>query len=140
MMNTELILSENGINKTKFRTDLLNLFYLTKGSLSVEDILNKFKKSINKVTVYRCLKSFEEKGLIHEVPDNNNLIRFALCNNKECDAKSHNHNHSHFLCSSCNQTFCLDSVKIPDINCIKGFFVRQVKLNIEGLCQNCFKN
>ena len=140
MKNIELILSEIGINKTKFRIDLLNFFYSTKGSLSVEDILNNFNNSINKVTIYRCLRSFENKGLIHEVPGNNNRIRYALCNKKDCNSTSHNHNHGHFLCSSCNQTFCLEKVKVPEIRSIKGFFVNQIKLNIEGFCRDCYRN
>ncbi len=138
--NAKLILSENGISRTEFRTELLNLFYSSKMSLSVEDILNHFDNSINKVTVYRSLESFENKGLIHKVPDSNNLKRYSLCKEDECNASSHKHNHGHFICYSCNQTFCLEEMKTPDIICMKGFYIQELKLTAEGYCQDCYKN
>ena len=140
LLDAKFILSENGISRTEFRTELLNLFYSSKMSLSVEDILNHFDNSINKVTVYRSLESFENKGLIHKVPDSNNLKRYSLCKEDECNASSHKHNHGHFICYSCNQTFCLEEIKTPDIICMKGFYIQELKLTAEGYCQDCYKN
>ncbi len=133
------ILSKNGISRTRFRTDLLNLFYTTKVSLSIDDILKHFHNSINKVTVYRSLESFEKKGLIHKVPDSNNLKRYSLCNEEECSKSAHNHNHGHFICYSCNQTFCIEDIKSPDITSLKGFYVKELKLTLEGYCRDCTK-
>ena len=59
MNKIKSILSENNINKTKFRVDLLKLFY-SKKSLSVFEILDHFNSTVNKVTIYRSLKSFEK--------------------------------------------------------------------------------
>ncbi len=134
------LLSSNGISRTKFRTDLLNLFLTQKRSLSIEDILIHFNNSINKVTVYRSLDSFEEKGLIHQVPDSNNLKRYSLCREDECSTSSHNHNHGHFICYSCNQTYCIEDVKSPDITGLKGFYIKEFKLTLEGYCKDCVIN
>ena len=132
------LLSINGISRTKFRTDLLNLFLTDKRSLSIEDILNYFDNSINKVTVYRSLDSFEKKGLIHKVPDSNNLRRYSLCREDECSKGIHNH--GHFICYSCNQTYCIEGVKLPDITCLKEFKVKELKLTLEGYCKDCKVN
>lgn len=140
MHDPKLILSKNHINRTKFRTDLLNLFYTSSKSLSVEDIMKFFSKSINKATVYRSLDSFENKGLIHRVPDSNNCKRYSLCKDNECSATSHNHNHGHFICYSCNQTFCLEDIESPEIPSIKGFNIKELKLTFEGYCISCTKN
>ena len=140
LLNIKSILSENGINRTEFRLELLNLFYSSKNSLSVENILQYFNNSINKVTVYRSLDSFENKGLIHKVPDSNNLKRYSLCREGECNAVAHKHNHGHFICYSCNQTFCLDNIKTPETTSIKGFYVKELKLIAEGYCHECYKN
>ena len=140
MHDPKLILSKNHINRTKFRTDLLNLFYTSSKSLSVEDIMSFFSKSINKATVYRSLDSFENKGLIHRVPDSNNCKRYSLCKDNECSATSHNHNHGHFICYSCNQTFCLEDIESPEIPSIKGFNIKELKLTFEGYCISCTKN
>ncbi len=139
MSEYNYILSNNGISKTKFRTDLLNLFYESNKSLSIEDIMKIFSNSINKVTIYRALEHFENKGLIHRVPDKDNLKRYSLCRNNECSATSHNHNHGHFICYACNQTFCLEEMGSPEITCLKGFYVHELKLTAEGYCQDCYK-
>lgn len=134
------ILSEKGISRTNFRTKLVNYFFSSNKSLSVDDILKYFNNSINKATVYRSLVSFENNGLIHKVPDANNLMRYSLCRKEECSTISHNHNHGHFICYSCNQTFCLEGVKYPEIISTKGFYVREIKLTVEGYCNECYKN
>ena len=128
LLDLQSIFSQNGISCTQFRTELLNLFHSSSKSLSVNDIMNSFDNSINKVTVYRSLDRFENKGLIHKVPDANNLKRYSLCRENECHANAHNHNHGHFICYSCNQTFCLEEIKSPEITCIKGFYVQELKL------------
>tara|TARA_B100001741_G_C16514466_1_gene581432 strand:+ start:203 stop:646 length:444 start_codon:yes stop_codon:yes gene_type:complete len=134
------ILSKNGINRTKFRINLLSLFFNSKKSLLIEDILKYFNYSINKATVYRSLDSFEKKGLVHKVPDSNNYKRYSLCKEEECSANSHAHNHGHFICYSCNQTFCIEDVKSPDIKQLKGFHVKELKLTLEGYCNDCVIN
>ena len=134
------VLAKHSISRTKFRTDLLNLFYTSKVSLSIKDIMTYFNNSINKVTVYRSLESFEKKGLIHQVPGHNNLKRYSLCSIEECAENIHNHNHGHFICNACNKTFCLEEMRAPEITCIKGFYVEEVKLVAEGYCQDCYKN
>lgn len=133
------ILAKNRLSKTKFRIHLLNLFY-DKESLTVKEVMNKSSNLINKVTIYRALESFEEKGLIHKVPSSNNIIRYSLCNADECIASLHKHNHGHFICNNCNQTFCLENYKSPDIKPIEGFHINSLKLILEGYCKDCYLN
>ena len=135
-VDTKLILSKHGISRTKFRSDLLSLFYIER-SLTVEGILQYFKNTIDKVTVYRSLESFETRGLIHKVPDSKNLKRYSLCVEQECSIDSHNHNHGHFICHTCNQTFCMQDVNLPIITS-KDFYIQELKLIAEGYCQDCY--
>ena len=135
-----LILANHGISKTKFRINLLNLFYNKKESLTVKEVKNKFSNLINKVTIYRALDSFEENGLIHKVPASNNLITYSLCNADECSSVLHKDNHGHFICNKCNQTFCLENYKSPDIKPIDGFYINSLNLILEGYCKDCHSN
>ena len=139
MNKIKSILSEHNINKTKFRVDLLELFY-SKKSLSVLEILDHFNRTVNKVTIYRSLKSFEKKCLIHKVPDSKNFTRYSLCNKNECMNGSHDHSHGHFICYTCEQTFCLDSIKVENTNKLDGFKVKNLKLVYEGYCNSCINN
>ena len=116
--------------------ELLALFYSSNKSLSVDDIIHNSNNEINKVTVYRALERFEETGLIHHVPGKNNLKRFSLCR-EECAPHQHTHNHGHFICNECDQTYCLESVQIPKLAPLKDFTIQQYQLTLEGICNDC---
>ena len=60
-INFVSILNQYGLSKTPFRINLLKIFHESKKSLSIDEILNFTNQSINKVTVYRALESFEKK-------------------------------------------------------------------------------
>ena len=138
MIDYKSVLAKHGLSRTEYRIKLLKFFYTSRASLSIEDVLKNFYNSINKVTVYRALESFEKKGLIHQVPDCNNLKRYSLCREDECSVNIHSHNHGHFICHSCSQTFCLDDVKYPELACVEGFYIKELKLTLEGYCKDCY--
>ena len=131
-----IILSRNGLSKTSFRKKLIKLFYLSKSSLSIDEIINNLSYKVDKVSVYRALNAFEKNGLIHKVPDKANLIRYALCSS-ECTSSNHLHNHAHLLCSFCNETYCINDFKIPVVNEYKGFVINNLKIILEGSCIDC---
>ncbi len=138
-MNIDLdnILKEHGLRRTAFRKELLQLFYDSRSSLSTEEIKKKAGATNDKVTIYRALDSFEKSGLIHRVPDKSNLTRYALCNSKDCSSNNHTHNHAHFICNDCNETFCLDDIEVPVINKTKGFKISDSNLTLQGSCPDC---
>ena len=108
------IFTKYSLKKTKFRKELYLLFYNSTNSLSVKFITKEFGSSVDKASIYRALDSFEKSGLIHKVPDKDNLLRYSLCQS-ECKPESHSHDHAHLLCSKCNETFCLNDFEIPVI-------------------------
>ncbi|MGB0523380.1 MAG: Fur family transcriptional regulator [Flammeovirgaceae bacterium] len=129
-------LSAHGIRKTAFRIELLTLFMEHKHSLSHQEIKEKIKSTPDKVTIYRALNAFLKKGLIHKVPDVNNRAKYALCL-PESSEKSYGQNHVHFICNTCNHTFCLDGIDIPIVEDTQGFKVKSLKVTVEGECPNC---
>jgi Fur family ferric uptake transcriptional regulator len=127
------------LKKTKFRKELFKLFHDSSNSLSVKYIIKFFSSSIDKVSIYRALDSFEKSGLIHKVPDKNNLLRYSLCQS-ECSPKKHSHDHAHLLCSICNETYCLNDFSLPSIKNHKGFLINNFKIILEGNCVTCQNN
>lgn len=141
MADLELVLKNHGLRKTAFRKELLSLFTEANSSLTVEEIKNRVTSTSDKVTIYRALDSFEKNGLIHQVPDKSNLIRYALCHEDEsCSTSGHQHNHAHFICETCNSTYCVDNIKIPSIKHTNGFTIQSAKLILEGICSDCQVN
>jgi len=138
MDQLELILKNHGFRKTSFRKELLGLFYECKASLTAGDIRSMLESSIDKVTIYRALDSFEENGLIHKVPDKNNVTRYAL-SQTECDSKGQKtSSHAHFICNNCDKTFCIDDIKVPEVkNIDSGFSIKKTTLTLEGYCPDC---
>lgn len=136
MSELDLVLYRHNLRKTAFRMELLELFFDSHSSLKVEEIKNKVESTTDKVTIYRALDAFERSGLIHRVPDKGNLTRYALCHTK-CSTDGHVHNHAHFICNSCDETFCIDDIELPVVKNAKGFKIESSKLTLEGDCPDC---
>lgn len=88
----------------------------------------------DRVTIYRTLKTFDEKGLVHAIDDGSGVQKYALCH--DC-SEDHNDLHIHFNCSVCEETFCLPHSKIPDIVLPPGFQKEEVQLTVKGVCDQC---
>ena len=129
-------LRSHGLRITSFRLELLALFTASKSSLSVDEIKNSVGTTNDKVTIYRALDSFEKSGLIHKVPDKSNLTRYALCHS-ECSDQGHKHNHVHFICVTCEDTFCINEAEIPPVSIPEGYAVNNYNLTLEGECAKC---
>ncbi len=136
MKISEESLSNYGLRNTAFRKKLLKLFQDSEETLTVEYIKDKIGRKNDKVTIYRALSKFEKSGLIHQVPDKNNLSRYALCNS-ECNPSNHIHQHAHFICNHCDNTLCIEEIDFPKIKKIKGFKFKNIELIIQGSCPKC---
>ena len=79
MNNIPDILKRNSLSITDGRMKILELFYNSDGALAHADIEKKTGLAVDRVTVYRTLQTFVEKGIIHQVPTTDNSILYALC-------------------------------------------------------------
>jgi Fur family ferric uptake transcriptional regulator len=123
------------LRSTPTRQEILHLFIKKDYALSHSDIENEIADDIDRVTVYRTLKTFTDRGLIHKVLDDGGSLKYALCS-EACSATQHRHDHVHFKCTVCGQTNCL-KVEIPCIKLPEGYIAKEVNLLIQGTCQNC---
>lgn len=130
------ILKKNQLSVTSSRSRILELFLQHDGALSHGDIEKKAGEKFDRVTVYRTLQVFLEKGVIHSIPTSDNSIRYALCK-EDCHEGHHQDNHVHFVCRDCGNTICLDQVGIPRVNLPSGFTASQVEVVISGVCRTC---
>ncbi len=121
---------------TSSRSAILALFVKRPHALSYSDIEKEVSTAFDRVTVYRTLKTFLDKGVIHKVLDDGGTLKYALCN-EHCHDQDHHHDHVHFKCTKCGQTSCLEDVVIPTIKLPKGYKATEVNLLIQGTCQKC---
>lgn len=129
------ILRRKHLSITDSRKKILSLFLNSKDALTHGDIESKAGEKFDRVTVYRTLQTFVEKGIVHTIPTSDNSIRYALC--KDCEEGHHHDNHVHFICGNCNKTFCLDEVVSPNIELPHGFIADNVQVVINGVCEEC---
>jgi Fur family ferric uptake transcriptional regulator len=128
------ILKDFKLRATPNREEILHLFLLKNHALSHSDIEKEIDNSLDRVTVYRTLKTFLDKGLIHKVLDDEGSLKYALC--KEACNAEHHHDHVHFKCTKCGQTNCLN-VDVPAVKLPKGYQAKEVNLLIQGICERC---
>jgi Fur family transcriptional regulator, ferric uptake regulator len=132
----ENILRRNHLSVTDTRKKILRIFLSRNEALAHGDIEHNAGEKFDRVTVYRTLQTFVEKGIIHAIPTADNAVRFALCRD-DCREGHHLDHHIHFICDRCGNTYCLDDIVTPEINLPKGYAAGHVEVVVEGICNNC---
>src|SRR3954451_24621782 len=130
------ILKKSGLSLTDSGKRILNLFLENTNALAHADIEKLSGDQFDRVTIYRTLQTFVEKGIIHTIPTPDNSVLYALCKDN-CTTGHHHDNHVHFVCDICNITYCLDSVVTPEVNLPQGFRPSVIDVVVTGRCNNC---
>jgi len=140
MSNTESLirdlLESNGLKKTPIRIEILQTFLDKDYALSAKDLMGLLKIGLDRVTLYRALNSFENNGILHRASEDQFGVKYAICND-QCPNELHSDHHAHFICESCQQTYCLESVQTPDVKLKEGFMVDRVSFTMSGTCKYC---
>ena len=129
------LLKHHDLRLTQVRKEVLSVFLKKEQALSQGDIEENVGQ-IDRITLYRTLRSFEDNGLIHRAIDGTDKLRFALCVDL-CDKENHKHNHAHFHCEKCTKTICLNGVEFPKIIHPAGFKVKETYYVMQGVCSKC---
>jgi Fur family ferric uptake transcriptional regulator len=135
MNSPDQMLKTHRLRLTPGRQAILGLFLRKKHALSHGDIERWLQPQYDRVTVYRTLRTFLKRGLIHKVLDDEGSLKYALCS-EACSTAAHRHNHVHFKCRHCGETSCLE-VEIPPVKLPRGYQPSEWNLLIQGICRKC---
>ncbi|CAN5498374.1 Fur family transcriptional regulator [soil metagenome] len=130
------ILKRNQLSVTDSRRKILDLFRQSNGALAHADIEIKTGEHFDRVTIYRTLQTFVEKGIIHTIPTVDNSVLYALCKDA-CSEGHHHDNHVHFICDDCGTAYCLENISIPEVKLPTGFKQAQTDVLVSGVCDKC---
>lgn len=134
-MNTEDKLKRKNTNPTSMRVLVYDLLEQQQAAISLSEIEAHFYNA-DRITIYRTLKTFEEKGIVHSVQENN-TSKYILCHDG-CDEKTHKDMHLHFYCKICKRTTCREDVSFSEE--ITGHLrIDEVRLFAKGICENCLE-
>ena len=131
-----LILQKAGISKTMQRLAVLDILLKATTPLSVNAIRQALetKANIDKVTVYRILSLFRQRGIIREIASAGGASYFEM-------ATSENPLHPHFSCRNCGAFTCLAPLSFtqaPELILPKDdYSIDHIEINISGLCACC---
>lgn len=133
--NVEPLLQKSNIRPTAMRILVYKFLLENNAAKALIDIENHFEKS-DRTTLYRTIKTFEEKGVVHQIDDGTGTAKYALCE-EGCNCEIETDLHLHFHCKVCDETICLTDHKIPQINLPAGFTAENANLVIKGICDKC---
>lgn len=134
MNNLENKLAQHGIRPTAMRLLILKYLETQSAATDLSELEGAFDHA-DRVTIYRTLKTFEGKGLIHKIVEDNEEAKYALCF-ENCYEHHHHDLHAHFKCKSCHEIFCLHNpVNLTAIP--SGFSVDNVNMVAYGICPRC---
>ena len=128
-------LNDNGVRPTAMRILIYKYIAEKEVAVALIDIENAFAKA-DRTTLYRTLKTFEEKGIVHQIDDGTHISKFALCE-PGCNCELEQDLHLHFHCTNCDETVCLTEQKIPHINLPDGYVAEDANLVLKGICEKC---
>jgi len=136
MNSAEKILVSNGIRPTEMRLKIYKHLKRKVYAVTLKDIEKAFikksddDKTADRTTIYRAIKLFQEKGIVHQIDDGTAIAKYALSEEKGLNL------HLHFHCTYCGNTFCLPSKVGHDILPDK-YKITDVNLVLKGLCEKC---
>lgn len=128
-------LAQKQTRPTSMRILLYNYLVKQAGARSLSEIEADFGH-VDRITLYRSLKTFEEKGLVHSIQEQN-TTRYKLCAD-ECTENTHRDRHLHLYCRLCKQTSCRYDLQLPD-TAFPDIQIDEIRFFAKGLCADCLR-
>ena len=135
MTEIEKTLENHDVRPTAMRILIYKYMAQKDVAVALTDIELAFAKA-ERTTLYRTLKTFEEKKIVHQIDDGTGIAKYALCE-LGCNCEVDQDLHLHFHCNNCDETVCLTEHKIPHINLPNGYLAEDMNLLVKGICEKC---
>ncbi|EDM35289.1 hypothetical protein PBAL39_13692 [Pedobacter sp. BAL39] len=134
-LDPSAILKEHELKHTKQRVRVLEEIALDTAAISQPELEKKLGKEIDRVTLYRILNIYEDKGILHRIMDMNGTANYAICS-PSCTEDHHHDEHVHFNCTSCAKIYCLE-VNAPKVKMPAGYTAKTINTTAYGICEKC---
>ena len=134
-IDTINMLKNKKLKVTPARVTVLSMFSENCKPMNAEDIFNKFKKEIDRVTVYRTLASFEKNKILKRVDLRKDSVYYELAS----------HHHHHITCTDCGAIESFETCEIQNVSkkilnkSSKFNSINQHSLELFGVCKSCSK-
>lgn len=127
-------LENRGIKPTSLRILILKAMMQENRAVSLLDLENRLD-TVDKSTISRTLALFLSHHLVHSIDDGSGSLKYAVCENScTCSVEDL---HSHFYCTNCHKTYCLEGIDVPVVKLPVGFSLQSINYVLKGICQDC---
>lgn len=127
-------LESKNIKPTAMRKLVYDVLNKSQKALNLKEIEEHFE-NVDRSTIFRSLKTFQDNFLVHSVDDGSGTIKYALCDD-DCTCSVHDL-HVHFLCTRCGRTRCMKDMPVPKIDLPEGFTFENASFVVNGVCPVC---
>ncbi len=139
MLDPVSILRHVDMDATPLRIEMLQAMATADRPIPAKALLEavRLRQPINKVTLYRNLDLFVEKGLVDKVHpgEKDKAARYCVRPRRATGP------HGHFYCTRCGEMECLNESCLMEAisTCGRSFQHRidHVELRLEGICKHC---
>jgi len=132
--STAELLEQKQVKPTAMRKLVLDVLRNNPQAISLLEIEQQLDH-VDRSTIFRTLKTFREKCIIHKIDDGTGAMKFALCS-EGCSCNLGDL-HAHFYCNKCGQTTCLKDHLIEHPVLPDGFSFESANYVIKGICAAC---
>ena len=130
-------LREHHVHLTQNRITVFKLLTESKTALSVTVIMKQSEMLLDRISVYRALRYFLQKGIVEVVPNNKGNARYILASPNKAVVKNRDTKCAYFVCSCCQHTeLILEPLNIK-LDSLTKHLVNKYSVILEGLCSNC---
>jgi len=130
----DILLKNSNTKKTGPRQMVLDKILASVSPVNANQLHEGLGREIDLATVYRSLKTFQEKGLVRTIRIADDSVYYE----KSCE---HNPLHAHFYCEECKGVQCLKPFGFEEsssfMQMAEGKKVASVELIIKGRCERC---
>ncbi len=131
--NINQLLRSAGLSGTFIRRRVVELLSGYGVALTQKEIEEKLPANTDRVTLYRTLKLFCERGVVHKIVIDENKKKYKLAGHfRRSD-------HAHFFCIYCQKLLCMPHLEVDTSRLPAGFELHATRLVVEGVCNNCKK-
>lgn len=129
-------LAKCGVKATSNRVALLALFLGVPHTLTAPEAVAALeqRQRVNKVTVYRMLSLFQERGIVRKLSLAGRADYYELAVGSPLS-------HPHFQCQRCGEVQCLEPVDLNQVLAVvrghAGNLAERVEIRVEGVCHKC---
>jgi Fur family ferric uptake transcriptional regulator len=124
-------LKSYGLAGTVIRKLVLNQLWEDETALTQKEIEERLPTETDRVTLYRTLKLFTEKGILHKIVLNGDTQKYKMA------GRFRKSDHAHFYCTKCHKLLCMPQLDVDLSDLPSGFRFSSARLIVEGICDHC---